>query len=195
MRSFTLISTFYTLALVHAATISKNARCGASFAGATCLGSSWGSCCSKYNFCGSTDAYCPTEQGCQTGFGTCAGQSTGEKPKVLAVSKNGNCGEKSGQTCINSVFGNCCSQYGYCGSSNSYCAQSRGCQSKYGKCDATSTASGATSTPQSSSPVAPTKQLVSTDARCGAGFSGQTCKGGFLFKKNVCIRASADKDP
>lgn len=176
MRSFTLVSAFCMLALVQAATISKNARCGASYGDATCLGSSWGSCCSKYNFCGSTEAYCSVEQGCQSGFGTCTGLSTGGTTTGLAVSKNGNCGEKSGQTCLNSMFGNCCSQYGYCGNSNLYCAQSSGCQVKYGKCDATSTT-------RSSSPAASPTQLVSTDARCGAGFGGQTCKGEFHADK------------
>jgi hypothetical protein len=177
MRSFTFVSAFFTQALVQAATISNNARCGASYGDATCLGSSWGSCCSKYNFCGSTEAYCSVEQGCQSRFGTCTRLSTGGTTGDLAVSKTGNCGEKSGQTCLNSVFGNCCSQYGYCGSSNLYCAQSSGCQSKYGRCDATLTSSRATSITRSSSPAASPTQLVSTNARCGAGFSGRTCKG------------------
>lgn len=37
--------------------------------GLTCQGSTYGNCCSRYNFCGSTSEYCGT--GCQTGFGSC----------------------------------------------------------------------------------------------------------------------------
>lgn len=35
----------------------------------TCLGSSFGNCCSSAGYCGKTTAYCGT--GCQPGFGTC----------------------------------------------------------------------------------------------------------------------------
>ncbi|OAL55211.1 hypothetical protein IQ07DRAFT_498807, partial [Pyrenochaeta sp. DS3sAY3a] len=38
--------------------VSKDARCGPSFGGRTCLGSEWGDCCSQYSYCGSTLAYC-----------------------------------------------------------------------------------------------------------------------------------------
>jgi hypothetical protein len=37
--------------------------------GITCLGSTFGNCCSINNWCGSTPAYCGT--GCQDAFGTC----------------------------------------------------------------------------------------------------------------------------
>ncbi|KAF1850166.1 carbohydrate-binding module family 18 protein, partial [Cucurbitaria berberidis CBS 394.84] len=50
--------------------VSKNARCGASFNGQTCIGSQWGNCCSKYFYCGSTDDYCRPGS-CQKGYGLC----------------------------------------------------------------------------------------------------------------------------
>jgi hypothetical protein len=83
--------------------VSKTARCGPSF-GLTCLGSSWGNCCSQHGYCGSTAAYCGT--GCQTGFGSC---NSLPGPIVSAsVSKNGKCGGSSGSTCLGSTYGNCC---------------------------------------------------------------------------------------
>ncbi|KAI8937036.1 hypothetical protein NX059_006256 [Plenodomus lindquistii] len=49
-------------------TVSDDSLCGAQL-GKTCTGSTIGPCCSKYNYCGSTDEYCGA--GCQSGFGTC----------------------------------------------------------------------------------------------------------------------------
>ncbi|KAL0931506.1 polysaccharide deacetylase [Colletotrichum truncatum] len=48
------------------------------------------------------------------------------------VSKDQTCGGANGYTCLNSVFGNCCSYYGFCGSSMTYCGT--GCQSGFGSC-------------------------------------------------------------
>lgn len=57
-------------------TISPKGLCGASST-FTCTGSSFGSCCSQYNYCGSSDVYCGT--GCQSAFGTCgSAQSAGQ---------------------------------------------------------------------------------------------------------------------
>ncbi|KAK6612567.1 glucooligosaccharide oxidase [Botrytis cinerea] len=47
--------------------VSTDASCGNGY---TCKGSSFGSCCSRYGWCGSTSTYCGT--GCQSGFGTCS---------------------------------------------------------------------------------------------------------------------------
>ncbi|OAL42923.1 hypothetical protein IQ07DRAFT_487915, partial [Pyrenochaeta sp. DS3sAY3a] len=55
--------------------VSTNARCGniqGATGGQTCIGSSFGNCCSQYGYCGSVDAYCGA--GCQPGFGTCSVQ-------------------------------------------------------------------------------------------------------------------------
>ncbi|KAF3043417.1 hypothetical protein E8E12_006231 [Didymella heteroderae] len=35
----------------------------------TCLGSTFGDCCSQYGYCGSSSGHCGT--GCQSGFGNC----------------------------------------------------------------------------------------------------------------------------
>ncbi|KAI4185432.1 MAG: hypothetical protein L6R41_004143 [Letrouitia leprolyta] len=55
------------------ATVSPDASCGGAN-GYTCLGSSFGNCCSTHGWCGSTSAYCGT--GCQPGFGTCGTGTT-----------------------------------------------------------------------------------------------------------------------
>ncbi len=46
--------------------ISADGSCGS---GLTCLGSSWGQCCSLHGYCGDTDDYCGT--GCNPAFGSC----------------------------------------------------------------------------------------------------------------------------
>lgn len=63
-----LVSATPATSALKARAVSPDASCGGS-AGYTCLGSSFGSCCSAYGWCGSTDAYCGT--GCQSAFGTC----------------------------------------------------------------------------------------------------------------------------
>ncbi|KZL86484.1 chitin recognition protein [Colletotrichum incanum] len=56
-----------------ALSISLDATCGAA-AGKTCQGSTFGNCCSKNGWCGSTASYCGT--GCQSKYGTCGSQSS-----------------------------------------------------------------------------------------------------------------------
>ncbi|KAF2751120.1 carbohydrate-binding module family 18 protein [Sporormia fimetaria CBS 119925] len=51
--------------------VSKDGKCGGSRK-VTCLGSVFGDCCSQYNYCGSSNAYCG--KGCQSPFGKCNGQ-------------------------------------------------------------------------------------------------------------------------
>ena len=87
--------------------ISKSTRCGESFQ-LTCKGSGFGSCCSRYGYCGSTKDHC--ESGCQPGFGTCSSSSTAYVPAapVKKLSTDGTCGGSNGRTCLNSAFGNCC---------------------------------------------------------------------------------------
>ncbi|KAF1848707.1 carbohydrate-binding module family 18 protein [Cucurbitaria berberidis CBS 394.84] len=53
--------------------ISKTGRCGAKF-GLTCHGSSYGNCCSQYEYCGSIGAYCGA--GCNDKFGKCSSSSS-----------------------------------------------------------------------------------------------------------------------
>ncbi|OAG03066.1 uncharacterized protein CC84DRAFT_1151376 [Paraphaeosphaeria sporulosa] len=166
--------------VAHAApqrSVSHTARCGANF-GLTCKGSSFGNCCSKAGWCGSSKDYCG--DGCQSGWGTC-NSSGGNKPVGPKVSKNGSCGQNGGTTCLGSSFGNCCSQHGYCGSSKNYCG--KGCNPLFGKCDGYQPAQSSTPVVVSSAPVAsPSSAIpVSHNARCGtknnASPKGQTCRG------------------
>ncbi|KAH7346083.1 hypothetical protein BKA66DRAFT_505795, partial [Pyrenochaeta sp. MPI-SDFR-AT-0127] len=162
--------------------ISTSARCGPSF-GFTCQGSSFGDCCSSYGYCGSTRDYCGT--GCQSGYGSCqstsspSASSSASLPIVSPVpigktSQDGSCGGSKGYSCLNSKFGNCCSQYGWCGSTSAYCKT--GCNSAFGTCSGTSSSIrpsvyiSPSVTPSStrSSPATPSSTLkVSTNARCG----------------------------
>ncbi|KAE8443402.1 hypothetical protein EG329_001883 [Mollisiaceae sp. DMI_Dod_QoI] len=48
--------------------VSTDGSCGN---GVTCAGSTFGTCCSEYGFCGSSSDYCRALFGCQTQFGTC----------------------------------------------------------------------------------------------------------------------------
>ncbi|KAL2076241.1 hypothetical protein VTL71DRAFT_1184 [Oculimacula yallundae] len=93
----------------------------------TCLGSTFGNCCSSGNYCGSTTAHC--QAGCQSGFGTCDANSG-------AISTDGTCGGSGKKVCRGSAFGNCCSASGYCGSSSDHCKI--GCQSAFGECETNS---------------------------------------------------------
>jgi len=122
--------------------VSTDATCGGTN-GFTCQGSTFGNCCSVAGWCGSTTAYCGT--GCQSAFGSCTGtgtstsrpatstvRSSAAPSSTLKVSTDGTCSGTSGNTCLGSTFGNCCSQYGYCGSTTAYCGT--GCQAAAGTC-------------------------------------------------------------
>lgn len=75
----------------------------------------------------SIDVYQDDGTGSGSGEGSGDGGDTG-----LVVSQDGNCAASTGQTCLGSEFGDCCSQYGYCGSTTAYCG--KGCQSGFGTC-------------------------------------------------------------
>ncbi|KAF1830235.1 chitin binding protein [Decorospora gaudefroyi] len=115
--------------------VSTDGTCGTQ-GGATCVGSSFGNCCSQYGWCGSTPDHCGAS--CNSAFGICSGGSTTTtKPPpaptstALPVSNDGTCGAGKA-TCLNSPFGNCCSQYGWCGSTTGHCGT--GCQRSFGSC-------------------------------------------------------------
>ncbi|CAG8477882.1 9164_t:CDS:2 [Funneliformis mosseae] len=110
--------------------VSTNGKCGSS-AGTRCAS---GSCCSQYNFCGTTSAYCST--GCQSSFGTCGTTST-PPPTGLPISTDGKCGSSAGTRCPD---GSCCSQYNFCGTTSDYC--STGCQSSFGTCGTSTPVTG-----------------------------------------------------
>ncbi|KAH4177573.1 hypothetical protein HBH70_023900 [Parastagonospora nodorum] len=115
---------------ISALKVSTDGSCGGKV---TCKGSKFGNCCSKYGYCGSSSSYC--DAGCNPLFGNCKDQavpSTTPSSPSLKVSKDAKCGGSTGQTCKNSAFGNCCSQYGWCGSGPSYCGRS--CDSALGDC-------------------------------------------------------------
>jgi hypothetical protein len=114
------------------AKVSTDGTCGGSN-GFTCLASKYGSCCSQYNYCGGTAAYCG--KGCNPKFGSCSTSDTivSVSPSLSAssalsapsassipsqkVSTNARCGHSNGatenMTCSGSRFGNCCSRYSY----------------------------------------------------------------------------------
>ncbi|KAH6964435.1 hypothetical protein DER45DRAFT_556682 [Fusarium avenaceum] len=106
-------------------TISPNQRCGGN-TGYTCQGSSFGSCCSWYGYCGSSESYCGT--GCDADFGSCSPPDSGD----VHDTTNGLCGPGVKATCENYGAKTCCSQYGYCGNSAVHCGT--GCQGDFGQC-------------------------------------------------------------
>lgn len=183
--------------------VTTDATCGGAN-GYTCLGSTFGNCCSSAGYCGSTTAYCGT--GCQSAFGNCGSNSapvssakatstaaSAPAPSASSakkVSTDATCGGANGYTCQGSTFGNCCSSAGYCGSTTAYCGT--GCQSGFGTCGTngavssakpattiqTSTKNGATPTPTPSKAPAKTP---SNDGTCG-GSKGFTCTGSTFGK-------------
>jgi len=82
-------------------------------------------CCSKYGYCGTTDKYCSTDNGCQSEFGRCTSSTKTE----IKTSTNGKCGKEDGKC----PSGQCCSKYGWCGTSSKHCGE--GCLSEFGKCN------------------------------------------------------------
>ncbi|KAL8401304.1 hypothetical protein RB596_008205 [Gaeumannomyces avenae] len=152
-QTFTTFSILLALGGVSAAVISQDATCGQA-SGSTCMDSVFGSCCSKYGWCGSSAAHCGS--GCQSGFGTCSGPTP---PDGSRVSDDGTCG--TGVTCMGSEFGNCCSSSGWCGSTDDYCGA--GCQTPFGQCGGGGGASASGSPSASASASAPAS-TVATDA-------------------------------
>jgi len=113
--------------------VSTDGTCGTQ-GGATCAGSSFGTCCSQYGWCGSTTGHCG--DGCNAQAGTCTGGgSTTPNPPTTPnapVSSDGTCGTQGGATCAGSSFGTCCSQFGWCGSTTGHCGS--GCNGGFGSC-------------------------------------------------------------
>ncbi|KAH8665152.1 hypothetical protein BGZ60DRAFT_470790 [Tricladium varicosporioides] len=104
------LNTDVCIARVTPPKISTDGTCGP---GVTCVGSTFGKCCSDYGFCGSTVDFCGPIGGNPTTNGTCG-------PNV------------GGKTCTNPSFGKCCSIYGNCGNGKDYCGPGN-CYS--GNCD------------------------------------------------------------
>jgi len=123
--------------------ISTNGHCGPKYGKCP-----EGQCCSKYGYCGTTDAYCGKR--CQFGFGKC------DSPKIAT---EGRCGANYG-IC---PAGLCCSRYGYCGNKVNYCGT--GCQLNYGNCGLDHVKSSTTATTTTTTTtIAPQPTVQSTSA-------------------------------
>lgn len=112
--------------------ISLDASCSPK-TGYTCLGSSFGPCCSKFSYCGNDPSYCDLELGCQSNFGTC------NNPKPLVggtLTTDGKFGDTI--TCSDSDWdGTCSSSAGTCVDPSMHpdsCLFSNGCQPALGLC-------------------------------------------------------------
>ncbi|KAF4411279.1 Chitin deacetylase [Colletotrichum fructicola] len=179
--------------------VSDNGECGSNN-GRTCIGYSQGSCCSQYNYCGSTDAHCGT--GCQSVFGTCgssvnatspsgtasaaagsssrassAGTASASAPlasSTFPATSDGTCGAAAGKSCVGYSGGTCCSQYNYCGNTDAHCGT--GCQSLFGSCQ--SSASGASSAASSAAGQASGTRTASASASTNTNPSSDGSCGG-----------------
>ena len=157
--------------------ISTNNRCGTE--DGVCPN---GTCCSKYGWCGTSDAHCGA--GCQSEFGQCSGSTSTTKTSTTKTSTSKTSTSKTSTTktktsttktsttkssiptntsttgkCGKDVgmcrTGECCSKYGYCGKSEAYCGA--GCQSEFGICNATSTTTTKTKTSTTKTKTTTTK--------------------------------------
>jgi len=177
-------------------TISLDATCGATTQN-TCLGSSFGNCCSAAGYCGSTAAYCGA--GCQPSSGNCGSNDAGSSARgsgtasasastqTKTVSLDATCGGTTQNTCLGSSFGNCCSAAGYCGSTAAYCGT--GCQPSSGNCgsnDAVSSspAVGSSSMHTSTLKISSTHTSSMAAATPTKKGSGLTCGG---INEYTCI--------
>ncbi|KAI8187229.1 chitin recognition protein [Colletotrichum sp. SAR 10_70] len=179
--------------------VSDNGECGSNN-GRTCIGYSQGSCCSQYNYCGSTDAHCGT--GCQSVFGTCgssvnatspsgtasaaagsssrassAGTASASAPvasSTFPATSDGTCGAAAGKSCVGYSGGTCCSQYNYCGNTDAHCGT--GCQSLFGSCQ--SSASGGSSAASSAAGQATGTRTASASASTNTNPSSDGSCGG-----------------
>jgi hypothetical protein len=147
---FSLTASLLSVGLAHASpaaplakrAVSTDGSC-AGTSGYTCAGSSFGNCCSRYKWCGSSKDHCGT--GCNSAFGSCAASGATSKltstvvrtssthaasPPVSTptkkVSTDASCGGAGGYTCLGSTFGNCCSANGWCGSTTAYVSHTVG---------------------------------------------------------------------
>jgi len=99
--------------------VSTDGRCGQEFG--SCPNNE---CCSKYNYCGSSDEYCSADN-CLPGYGRCGKATTN-------VNQPGRCGpDFNNAKC---ATGECCSKFGYCGTTPDHCLVTSGCLKNYGTC-------------------------------------------------------------
>lgn len=170
MRSvFSLAAGLLLVTVAHTATVSPDGTCGG-IKGYTCQGSTFGSCCSQYGWCGLSTDHCGPN--CNPTFGSCSNtptssmlrtsttvrpsstqpsSTTAQPSPTKKVSPDASCGGTTGFTCSGSGFGDCCSQHGWCGSGSAYCGA--GCQAGFGNCEGST---GTSSTKPSSTTSKPT---------------------------------------
>ncbi|KAH6638817.1 hypothetical protein C7974DRAFT_448560 [Boeremia exigua] len=137
--------------------ISMDGNCGIqNRTAATCVGSSFGSCCNASGRCGNGESFCG-KGNCQDGL--CDGGR---------YSLDGKCGRDFDYLPCPPKFGLCCGGNGQCGNATAFCT-TPGCQS--GPC------LGASSTVSSSATPTPTMKPggVSPDGTCGYN-KAFTCK-------------------
>ncbi|KAH8781561.1 hypothetical protein F5882DRAFT_145173 [Hyaloscypha sp. PMI_1271] len=95
----------------------------------TCTGSTYGPCCSSYDYCGNTTAHCLPTHGCQAAHGQCSN----EAGNIVTPTIDGQCGGYV--TCAGSAWdGACCDRFGYCSFDATYCLVENGCQKGLGRC-------------------------------------------------------------
>src|SRR5450756_636983 len=66
---------------------SADGTCGAK-SNYTCTGSTYGPCCSSYDYCGNTTAHCLPAHGCQAAYGQCSN----EPGDIVTPAVDGQCG-------------------------------------------------------------------------------------------------------
>jgi hypothetical protein len=93
-----------------------------------------GKCCSKYGYCGTTEAYCSLSKGCQSKYGECDVDTSAANVASVDEEDKKECGQFIG-SCIN---GECCNSEGHCGISDEFCEIEKGCQEDYGVCNSQS---------------------------------------------------------
>ncbi|KAH9264806.1 hypothetical protein BASA83_011706 [Batrachochytrium salamandrivorans] len=137
--------------------VSPDGQCG----GGSGFGCKLGFCCSKHNYCGSTNEHCGL--GCQPDVALCDPLSplTG-----LKVSPDGTCGRGTNFKCGK---GQCCSQYNRCGTTEKHCGTD--CQMAYGTCN----------------PLSAFQKLpLTSDGQCGKEANAKCEEGQCCSDNNYC---------
>jgi hypothetical protein len=84
----------------------------------------------------------------------------------------GICGGSTGYTCLDSVYGDCCSENGYCGNTTEYCSE--GCNPLFGRCGGGVPVDEPTSAP-GGTPATATVTVTVTVVTGGGGGGPATC--------------------
>jgi len=150
-----------------------------------------GGCCSKYGYCGTTDAHCKIDRECQPDFGICIDvDENGKEVKVGVIvepvskvvtttaptttpttttaaplpTSDASVNYRCGKGYGVCGRGLCCSKFGWCGTSEDFCSANT-CQKEFGVCWNTSS----------------TPKVKNVPGRCGALYG--TCPSGYCCSK------------